>query len=221
MAAKAQIINFCGEPIPMEHNFLNKFMDISERYHSREIVQLKARSSSFFPFIESTLKKYNIPDDFKYLAIVESGLRNVTSPKQAKGIWQIMLNTAIELGLEVNNGKDERDQFIKSTLAASELISRLHQSLGSWSLAAAAYNGGINTIKRALKEQGELEYYKLKLNAETEAYLYKVITVKLLFESGTLNGSIIDNPFNGGFINLSEFASDTTRICSNKKRDCF
>ncbi|RFS25024.1 lytic transglycosylase domain-containing protein [Chitinophaga silvatica] len=200
---KAQTIDFCGEPMPIEAEYMNKFMDISERYlHTREIELLKSRAILYFPVIEAILKKYNIPNDFKYLPLVESGLRNVTSPKQARGVWQIMPNTALELGLTINKQKDERTQLLSSTRAAAELIKRMQQKLGSWSLTAAAYNAGIGTIKQALAEQGKSRYYELKLNSETSTYLYKIITVKLLFESGILNGSGIDNPLNNRDRNL-------------------
>ena len=105
------------------------------------------RAAKYFPIIEPILKANNIPDDFKYLAIIESGLENVTSPAGAKGIWQIMKSTAKEFKLEVNSEVDERYHLEKSTIAACNYLNAAKEKFGSWTLAAAAYNMGRTGLK--------------------------------------------------------------------------
>jgi hypothetical protein len=138
------------------------------------------RSNKYFPIIEKILEEEGIPDDFKYLAVIESGLQNVRSPKGAKGIWQIMYNTGRELGLEVNSNVDERYNLELSTRAACKYLMKAKEKLGSWTLAAASYNRGISGIRRKLADQQVDNYYDLLLGTETKRYMFRVLAMKMI-----------------------------------------
>ncbi|GAB3273370.1 hypothetical protein GCM10027347_45700 [Larkinella harenae] len=139
--------------------------------------------AQYFPIIEPMLKKYRIPDDFKYLAVVESGLQaDAVSRKGALGYWQLMPETASELGLKMTDKVDERKDLLKSTDAACRYLRILYRNLGSWTMVAAAYNGGIGRMQSHMKKQRETNYYFLSMNQETSDYLYKIVAVKEFFQ---------------------------------------
>ncbi len=186
---RAQMVDFCGEAVPMERDFVSfRLMDVIKWHlrHQNFLPLLKAKSEQYFPLIVPILKQYQIPEDFKYLPVVESGFTNATSPVGAQGVWQLMPGTAAELGLVVNNGYDERNHLLKATQAACVLIRKLYSQLQSWTLVAAAYNAGAGNISRNIRRQGSKDYYQLVLNNETAQYIYKIIAVKQLFESPEL-----------------------------------
>ena len=131
------------------------------------------RANKYFSIIEPILEEYNVPEDFKYLALIESGFLNVKSPAGAAGFWQILSSTGREYGLEVNSYVDERYNIEKSTVVACKYLSKSKERLGSWTLAAAAYNKGTSGIERRLKEQNVSNYYDLLLNEETSRYVFK------------------------------------------------
>lgn len=211
-SAMAQQIDFCGEVVPMERDFVSfRLMDVIKRNlrYQGYLPALRLKAEQYFPIIEPILQQYQVPLDFKYLPIVESGLSNATSPVGAQGVWQIMPGTAAELGLTVSAGYDERNHLIKATHAACKLIRLLHDQLNSWTLAAAAYNAGSGNISKNIKRQGSSDYYQLMLNNETAQYIYKIIAIKQLFESpelympgfgynvfakNTTNGSVFASP---------------------------
>ncbi len=139
------------------------------------------------------MKEENIPDDFKYLAAIESGLQNVVSPAKAAGFWQFLKKTAEEYGLEVNDEIDERFHLEKATRAACKYLHDAFKELGSWTLAAAAYNAGINNIKKNIEVQRQNSYYDLLLNEETSRYIYRILAIKLIFCNPTVYGFYIDN----------------------------
>ncbi len=136
----------------------------------------------WLPHITPIVKSYRIPEDFKYLVVVESGLQNVESNRSALGFWQFRKDAAIENGLIVNDYIDQRLDPIASTHAACRYLSRLNKMLGSWSNVAAAYNMGPTAFRRKQKSQGKERYYDLELNKETNYYIYKMIAIKLLNE---------------------------------------
>ena len=144
---------------------------------------LQKRAKKYFPIIEQILKENNIPDDFKYLALIESGLENVTSPAGAKGFWQILKSTGREYGLEVNDGIDERYHLEKSTHAACKFLNSAYQKFGSWTLAAASYNMGKSGIQRQLNRQKQNDYYDLILNQETSRYVFRILAIKEILEN--------------------------------------
>ncbi len=145
---------------------------------------IKRNSKRLLPMIEKVFRINHVPDDFKYIAIAESNLRNdVKSSQGATGIWQLTKPTALALGLKVNNEIDERLNTLKSTKAACKYIKSAKKKFGSWTLAAVAYNRGAGGLERAMAKQEITSYYDLDLNPETEKYIYKILAFKQLFES--------------------------------------
>jgi membrane-bound lytic murein transglycosylase D len=183
---------FAGEKIDTRHLDLRERMDrelIVNAYRHSATIQYIKLAHRYFPVIEPILKKNNVPDDFKYLAIAESGLRNVSSPAGAKGLWQFMEPIAEDLGLEVYDEVDERYHVEKSTQAACEYLNRLHQRFGSWINAAAAYNVGPTKFSRHLKDQYQDHFFGLNINEETMRYVFRIAAIK----------TIVENPENFGF----------------------
>lgn len=184
-------INFAGEAVPIDVYWVRENLEkecISQCYlHSRTILIFK-RSSRFFPIIEEILKEENVPLDFKYLCLAESGLENVSSPAKASGFWQFLEGTGRSYGLEITEYVDERYNLEKSTHAACKYLKKLYERFGSWTLAAAAYNMGENGLAKNREMQGNKDYYDLWLNSETSRYLFRIISFKLLFENPTAYG---------------------------------
>ena len=189
-------ISFCDEEVPLE------LLDVRERldrellvntYWQSNMLLLIKRSYRFFPLIEKILKEEDVPEDFKYLAVIESGLENVRSPKGAKGIWQIMSGTAREYGLEVNKNVDERYNLELSTRAACKYLKKAKDKFGSWTLAAAAYNRGIMGISRNLSRQKVENYYDLLLGRETSRYIFRILAVKEIMENANNYGFIFQD----------------------------
>jgi len=179
-------IDFCGERVPLEN------LDVRERverefvvqtyFHSTTIFYLK-RINRWFPVIEKILKEKGVPDDFKYLALAESGLENVVSPAGAVGFWQFMDYNAPKYKLIVNDEIDERYNVEKLTYAACNYILESKNKLGSWTLAAASYNRGLNGIKTQLERQKTSNYYNLVLNNETNRYVPRIVALKYIMEN--------------------------------------
>ncbi|MCH4552462.1 lytic transglycosylase domain-containing protein [Aestuariibaculum lutulentum] len=174
-------LEFSGEPLPLKNPDILERMDrellVNTYWQSNGLLMFK-RANKYFPVIEPILKKNGIPDDFKYLAVIESGLTNVVSPAGARGVWQIMPATAKENGLEVNDNVDERYNLEKSTEVACKYLLDAKKNLGSWTLAAAAYNAGNAGVARRLKEQNVTDYYDLLLGEETGRYLFRIVALK-------------------------------------------
>lgn len=179
-------LSFAGEPVPLAKG------DILERlerelyvnaYWESNLILLFKRSKKYLPEIERLLKEQGIPDDFKYLAIAESGLLNATSSAGAKGYWQILDATGEEYGLEITESVDERYDLEKSTLAAAAYLKKAHLRFGDWTAVAASYNMGQSGFSRRQEEQFQSNYYDLYLNEETSRYLFRILAFKLLFEN--------------------------------------
>ncbi len=173
----------------MDKDFVaNKLMNvIRDQLPNVNLPSLRQRSLQYFPYVESYLKKNGIPEDFKYLPIVESNFQILTSRAGARGVWQLMPGTAIAQGLIVNDKTDERDDISKATMAASKVLTSYYNLLQkkykvwSWVLTAAAYNFGIGNIFKAMENQGN-DYFSMNLNPETAQYVYKIVAIKELFE---------------------------------------
>ncbi len=174
-------LDFAGEALPLNQQDIKERLDrellVNTYWQSNGLLMIK-RSNKYFPIIEPILKAYGIPDDFKYLALIESGLTNVTSRAGATGFWQILKNTGKELGLEVNENVDERYHLEKSTKAACQYLLQSKEKFGSWTLAAAAYNAGNGRISQRMEEQQATNYYDLLLNQETGRYVFRITAVK-------------------------------------------
>jgi membrane-bound lytic murein transglycosylase D len=174
---------FAGEAVPMNildvRERLDRELHINTYWHNNSIFIYK-RANRWLPQIESILKEEGVPDDFKYIAVIESGLLNVTSPAHAVGFWQFLKPTAKELGLEVTKEVDERYNPLKSTRAACKYLRNAYTDFGSWTLAAASYNMGVRGLKNRLEEQRVNSYFDLLLNEETSRYVLRALAVKEL-----------------------------------------
>jgi hypothetical protein len=178
--------SFCGEPVPMED------IDVRERFDRELLINSYAHASTililkkavhWFPQIESILQEEGIPADIKYLAVIESSLDNVVSKAGASGFWQLMRETAIELGLVVNEEVDERFNPVKSTRAACKYLKASYATLGNWTLVAAAYNR--TEIREAMERQKVKSYYDLLLNEQTNRFVFKMLALKEIIEKPT------------------------------------
>ncbi len=177
---------FAGEKVPMEdpevYERYERELYVNSYWESNTVLMMK-RAGKFFPFIEQTLEENGIPEDFKYVALIESGLMNVTSPAGAKGFWQFMRGTAGDFGLEVSRDVDERYHFEKATLAACKYLRDSYGKFGNWTSVAASYNMGIAGITRRKNQQLSPDYYDLYLNEETSRYLFRALALKEIFEN--------------------------------------
>ncbi|PCJ81298.1 MAG: murein transglycosylase [Bacteroidetes bacterium] len=185
-AAHFESLELAGETVPMEGfgvmENLDRELIVNTYRHSSTILYLK-RASRWFPLIERILEEEGVPDDFKYLAVIESGLSQAVSPAGARGFWQFMSKTAPEYGLEVSSTVDERYDIEKSTRAACDYLNKSYTKFGSWALAAASYNMGRAGVAKRLKEQGVDNYWDLHLNSETGRYVYRLLAVKEVMSS--------------------------------------
>ncbi|MBD1394175.1 lytic transglycosylase domain-containing protein [Mucilaginibacter glaciei] len=190
--------NFANEALPVNDQRVNFKLKKSLAKHKFKNIQsniLHAKADKLFPVIEPILKFYGIPQDFKFIPLVESGLNGGTSPKGAKGIWQFMPGTARSYGLRVGKGIDDRLNTRKSTIAACKYIKELYAEFNSWTLAAAAYNNGSIKLERAINKQNEDNYFRMTLNRETGSYLYKIIAMK----------EVINHPGKYGYKNFYSY----------------
>ncbi len=185
-------LTFAGEKVPVERHDIRERMDrellVNTYWQSNGLLMMK-RANKYFPIIEPLLKKYGIPDDFKYLAVAESGLQNNSSPAGASGFWHFLRGSAREYGLEVNRNVDERYNLELATKVAAEYLKKSKKRFGSWTLAAAAYNAGNARISRRMKTQQVEDYYDLLLNSETSRYVFRIVALK----------EIMSNPKKYGF----------------------
>lgn len=197
--------SFAGEVMPKNMDTrerLDRELTVNSYYHSNTLLSIKT-ANKYFPIMEQILRRQGVPEDFKYLSVIESSLRNVTSPAGAKGLWQIMKGTGKELGLEINSEVDERYHLEKSTTAAARYLKRLYDRFGSWTLAAAAYNMGPGNLSKALKNQGGNSYYDLNINEETSRYIFRLLAVK----------QIMSNPSQYGFyVNKEDLYEPMTHV---------
>ncbi|NYJ27197.1 lytic transglycosylase domain-containing protein [Allomuricauda sp. ARW1Y1] len=174
-------LNFAGEPVPQEDPEIMERVDrefLVNTYWQSNALLLMKRANKYFPIMEPILKKNGIPDDFKYLAVAESGLENVVSPAGATGFWQIMKGTGREYGLEVNDNVDERYHIEKATQVACDYLNKWKDRFGSWTLTAAAYNAGPAGIQKYMDIQQVDDYYDLLLGQETGRYVFRILAIK-------------------------------------------
>tara|TARA_R110002049_G_scaffold150790_6_gene314057 strand:+ start:3052 stop:3990 length:939 start_codon:yes stop_codon:yes gene_type:complete len=174
-------LNFAGESVPMDDPEVMERIDrefLVNTYWQSNALLLMKRAHKYFPIIEPILAKNGIPDDFKYLAVAESGLQNVVSPAGATGFWQIMRATGKEYGLEVNDNVDERYHIEKSTEVACRYLRKYKEKFGNWTLAAASYNAGAGAINKYLGIQKVDTYYNLLLGQETGRYVFRIMAIK-------------------------------------------
>lgn len=179
-------MDFAGEEVPLNSFYVSEMLDreilVNSYWHSNTLLLFK-RANRWFPVIEPILRKNKVPSDFKYLALIESGLINITSPAGAKGFWQLMKATGNQYGLEINSEIDERYNVEKATEAACRYLLDAYKIYGSWTEAAASYNMGMGGLNKQMRNQGEESYYDLSLNSETSRYVYRILAVKAIFSS--------------------------------------
>lgn len=187
-------LNFAGEPVPQEDPEIMERIDrefLVNTYWQSNALLLMKRAHKYFPVIEPILAKNGVPDDFKYLAVAESGLQNVVSPAGATGFWQIMKATGKEYGLEVNDNVDERYHLEKATEVACRYLKKYREKYGSWTLAAAAYNAGTGAIDRYMDYQKATDYYDLLLGQETGRYVFRILAIKEILSDPGKYGFVI------------------------------
>lgn len=179
-------LDFAGEEVPLDRSDVREALDrelmVNDYWQSNLLLYVK-RANRWFPLIEPILRQHGIPDDFKYLAVIESGLLNVVSPAKAAGFWQFLKTTGQSYGLEINDYVDERYDVAKATQAACAYLKAARAQCGSWASAAAAYNMGCGGYTRSATAQQCADYWNLYLNAETARYVYRILAVKLIFKN--------------------------------------
>lgn len=186
-------LDFAGEPVPLSDPDVRERMDrellVNTYWQSNGLLIIK-RANKYFPIIEPMLKKYGLPDDFKYLVVAESALQNNSSPAGAAGFWHFLKGTGKEYGMEINGYVDERYNLEISTKKAAEYLKDSKERFGSWTLAAAAYNAGNAGISKQQDRQGSTgNYYDLLLNDETSRYVFRILAFK----------EILSDPYKYGF----------------------
>lgn len=186
-------LTFAGEKVELDKTDIRERIDrellVNTYWQSNALLWFK-RTHKYFPVIEPILKEKGVPDDFKYLSVIESDLRNVTSPAGAKGMWQMLKDAGRENGLEINDNVDERYHLEKATRAACDYLIEAKERLGSWTLAAAAYHAGNYGIEKRLKQQMVDSYYDVLAGENTERYVPRIVAAK----------EILTNPEKYGFV---------------------
>jgi hypothetical protein len=189
-------VDFAGEKTPLN------ISDVRERFERELLVNANLDASTLliikranrsFPIMEPILAKYGVPDDFKYLAVIESGLVNVVSPAGAKGVWQFMPETAKEKGMEISESVDERYHLEKATEAACKYLIDAKAKFGNWTLAAASYNGGMTGVNKQIEIQKVTNYYDLLLNDETSRYVFRILALKEIMKNPAKYGFTFTN----------------------------
>ena len=188
-------IDFAGENTPLN------ISDVRERFERELLINANLdattlliikRANRAFSVIEPILQQNNVPDDFKYLAVIESGLINAVSPSGAKGVWQFMPETAKEKGMEVNDIVDERYHLEKATQAACVYLIKAKEKFGTWTMAAASYNGGMSGVSKQMDIQKVTNYYDLLLNDETSRYVFRILALKEIMQNPEKFGFLVE-----------------------------
>ena len=189
-------LNFAGELVPQDDPEIMERIDrefLVNTYWQSNALLLMKRANKYFPVIEPILAKNGIPDDFKYLAVAESGLDNVVSSARATGFWQIMKATGKQYGLEINANVDERYHLEKSTEVACRYLNKYKKKYGNWTLAAASYNAGTGSVDKYLGIQKVNDYYDLLLGQETGRYVFRIMAIKEILSHPEKYGFDIKN----------------------------
>ncbi|MGE5364615.1 MAG: lytic transglycosylase domain-containing protein [Bacteroidota bacterium] len=188
-------IYFAGDRVPLELQDIRERLDkeviINTYLHSSTLLNIK-RAARWFPAIERILKENGIPEDFKYIAIIESGLENLISSKKATGFWQFTEDAALQFGLEVNSEVDERYNAEKSTEAACRYLKQAYSKFKNWTMAAASYNMGMAGLYRQTERQKTNNYFDLYLNDETSRYIFRALALKTILTEPQKYGYLLD-----------------------------
>ncbi len=179
-------------------------------WHSQVLLIIK-RANKFFPVIEPILKEEGVPDDFKYLAVIESSLdQRALSPAKAAGIWQILATTGQENGLIVNEDVDERYNLEKATVVACRYLRRTYELTGSWTLAAASYNSGRARVLKQMEVQQTDNYYDMLFGEETNRYVFRIMMAKFVMEHPQDFGFILKKEDLYRKVEMDKIRVDTT-----------
>ena len=177
-------LTFCGEPVPLHEQEVRERLEkelLLTVWERPQVILWLKRFPRFMPHIEAVLEEHGLPDDFKYMAVIESALRpHAGSRKGAVGFWQFMSDTARRYGLRVDRRIDERRSLFASTRAAADYIKDLQGLTNSWTLAAAAYNMGEEGIEAEMMVQGVKNFYHLYLPLETQRFVFRILSAKLI-----------------------------------------
>lgn len=187
-------VDFCGKTCDLTrydmHEGIDRELTSFTYFHSTTLLLFK-RANYYFPVIEPILKANGVPDDFKYLAVIESSLDpRVSSPARAVGMWQFLESTGRQYGLTVTPTVDERCHVEKATEAACKYLKEAYAKYGDWATVASSYNAGMGRITGELAKQYADHSMDLWLVQETARYIYRIMAMKLIFE----------NPYRYGFI---------------------
>ena len=178
-------MTFCGEPIPLDRFYVRESLErevlVNAHLHSSTLLMLK-RTTRWFPVLKPIMEKNGLPEDFIYLAMIESALTNAVSPSKAVGFWQFLEGTGKEYKLEINKEVDMRYNQELETVAACKFLKDSYRRWGSWITAAAAYNCGNGRISKTMDEQRVTSYFDMILPNETERYVYRLLAFKLITE---------------------------------------
>ena len=184
-------VTFAGEDVPTDIFYVREQLDreltVNTYWHSSTILSIK-RAHRWFPVIGPILAKNGIPGDFKYLALIESGLMNVVSPSGAAGFWQFLEKSGKEFGLKVSKEIDERYHVEKATEAACAYLNKSYIKFGNWTLVAASYNAGQGRIDETIEKQQVSNYYHMFLNEETSRYIFRILAMKTIYENPVAYG---------------------------------
>lgn len=211
-------LEFCGEQVPLDRFYVRESLErellVNSYRHASTILVLK-RTTRWFPVIEPILRRNGLPEDFKYLAMIESDLTNAVSPARAVGFWQFLEGTGREYGLEIYSEVDMRYNQEQETQAACAFLKDLYRRFGSWTLAAAAYNCGGGRISRSIEEQQVRSYYDMLLPTETERYVYRILAFKLITQNPQKYGFHISDegwyqPLQYNTVTVTETIEDLT-----------
>ena len=215
-----ETMDLCGEEVPLNLFYVRERLErevLANSYlHSSTLLILK-RSSRWFPVIEPIMEKYGLPNDFKYLCMIESSLTNAVSPSKAVGFWQFMEGTGKEYSLEINKEVDMRYNVEKETVAACQYLKASYRKFGSWTLAAAAFNCGNGRISKTKEEQRVDSYYDMLLPEETQRYVFRILALKLITENPEKYGfQISDNgwyrPYQTKTVTVTESIPDLVQF---------
>lgn len=205
-------MNFCGEEVPLDLFYVRERLErellVNSYLHSSTILLLK-RTTRWFPVMEPLMENYGLPEDFKYLAMIESSLTNAVSPSKAVGFWQFLESTGKQYGLEINKEVDMRYNVEKETVAACKYLKDSYRKFGNWTVAAAAFNCGNGRITKTMEEQRVESYYDMILPEETQRYVFRILALKLITENPEKYGfQISDNgwyrPFETKIVTVTE-----------------
>ena len=181
-----ETLDFCGETVPLDRFYVRESLErellVNSYRHASTILLLK-RTTRWFPVIEPIMKKNKLPEDFKYLCVIESELTNAVSPSKAVGFWQFLEGTGKDYKLEIYKEVDMRYNQELETEAACQYLKDSYNKFGNWTLAAAAFNCGNGRISRTMEEQQVSSYYDMLLPAETERYVYRILALKLIIQN--------------------------------------